>query len=82
MHAINCTIHTGTLDDAPFEKGSFDYIHLRDIVEHVTNPLEFLVSCQQLLKPDGKIYLSIPNGLPLFYQLLLANAYLTKNHLD
>lgn len=59
---LHLKIHTGTLDDAPFEKGSFDYIHLRDIVEHVTNPLEFLVSCQQLLKPDGKIYLSIPNG--------------------
>ena len=80
-------IHTGTLDNAPFDKGSFDYIHLRDIVEHVTQPLEFLLSCRQFLKPDGRVYLSIPNGyidsigLIEFYQNHKVKARSPNGHL-
>lgn len=60
--SLGLNVYCGKLETAPFQDGFFDYIHLRDIVEHVTDPLAFLLKCRQLLKNNGHIYLSIPNG--------------------
>lgn len=42
-------------------KESFDYIILADIVEHLRDPWEFLKRMKGLLKPDGRIIVSVPN---------------------
>jgi SAM-dependent methyltransferase len=55
-------VHLGTIEDHPYDARSFDFIHLKDIVEHVTDPLGVLTECRALLRPEGRVYLSIPNG--------------------
>jgi len=59
---LKLKVAAGTLEDAHFAEQSFDYIHLRDIVEHVTDPLQFLSLVRKYIRPDGQVYLSIPNG--------------------
>ena len=50
----NTTIHEVAGDH------SFDRIMMQDSFEHVTDPLEVLVSARRLLKPSGIIEMSIP----------------------
>jgi len=46
-------IFVGFLEDAEFEDNFFDYIHLGDILEHVTDPRALLKECCRVLKPGG-----------------------------
>jgi len=41
--------------------GSYDYIILCNVLEHLTNPENTLKNCKKLLKKDGKILFSVPN---------------------
>lgn len=41
--------------------GSFDYIIMGDVIEHLRDPWTALKRVKKLLKPDGKIIASIPN---------------------
>lgn len=42
-------------------RDSFDCALIADVVEHVAEPLQFLVTTASLLKPHGRIVLSVPN---------------------
>lgn len=46
-------------DPAPL--GSFDYVLLADIIEHVRNPKEVLEKCRAALKSRGAIIVCLPN---------------------
>lgn len=39
----------------------FDCIFFNDVLEHLTDPAEALITCKNLLNPDGYIIASIPN---------------------
>ena len=39
----------------------FDYIVLSQVLEHIYQPRQFLMSCKSLLRPGGRIVLSCPN---------------------
>jgi SAM-dependent methyltransferase len=41
--------------------GAFDVITAWDVVEHVTDPTSFLSRCAALLKPDGFLFLTVPD---------------------
>jgi 2-polyprenyl-6-hydroxyphenyl methylase / 3-demethylubiquinone-9 3-methyltransferase len=45
----------------------FDFIFLKDVLEHVPNDLEFLRKLALLLKATGKLYMSTQNMLSLNY---------------
>lgn len=45
----------------PYEKKSFDYIILADVLEHLHEPAETLKQLMEYLKDDGRILCSIPN---------------------
>ena len=52
--------------DAPIEQikspiHSFDIIFMFQVFEHINRPLEMLSNCKKFLKPNGVIYLEIPN---------------------
>lgn len=53
---IQCT----TLETASLEAG-FDAITLWDVLEHVPDPQGFLQLCANLLRPDGYLFLNVPN---------------------
>ncbi len=43
----------------------FDLVILGEVLEHVNNPVEFLASYRQNLKPDGKLVITVPNAFCL-----------------
>ena len=59
---LNLEVRTGELIHAKFPAGSFDFIHVNNVLEHVTNPVELLSECRRLLAPAGRMYLSVPHG--------------------
>lgn len=51
-----------TLDWARELKGQhFDFITFADVLEHLHNPEEIIVKCQDFLKEDGRLCISVPN---------------------
>jgi SAM-dependent methyltransferase len=46
--------------DFPFEPGSFDAVLCNQVLEHVFNPDEFLSEIGRVLRPGGKLLLTVP----------------------
>ena len=53
------------LEEAKIEKNSLDFITSSEVIEHVKDPKEFLVSIYNHLKPDGIMAITTPNSEPL-----------------
>lgn len=47
--------------DSDLPAGSFDFVKLRDVIEHLPNPLEVLVKVREMLAPGGVLLLVTPN---------------------
>ncbi len=58
-------IEEGNLEEEKWflklDGNQYDYIVILDVLEHIRNPLEVLQKVRSLLKPEGKLLLSIPN---------------------
>lgn len=54
-------IFIGDLFDANYPSQGFDAVTLWDSLEHIPNPSEVIQEVYRLLKPGGKIYISVPN---------------------
>lgn len=60
---VGLEVHNCLLDEMPAaEQGSFDVVALSDVFEHITDPRTFLRTAGQLMKPDGILYLKVPNA--------------------
>jgi SAM-dependent methyltransferase len=44
----------------PFQDREFDSIVVNEVFEHVFNPTEFLHEINRVLKPDGKLLMTVP----------------------
>lgn len=51
--------------------GKYDAVVLGDVVEHLRNPHEFLREVTKLLKPSGKVLISLPNVANIWVRLNL-----------
>ncbi len=60
-NAGHLDIFSGTLEDAAFPDDHFDYVRSNHSFEHLTNPIETLKEMRRILKPDGKLFIGIPN---------------------
>lgn len=54
-------VHQGLLEEADFQRGSFDAISLMQVVEHLPDPRPLLQGCRDLLKPGGVLLIATPN---------------------
>ncbi len=54
-------IHNSTLADAALQENSFDVLTIHHVIEHVSDPVEFLRRCRRVLKPGGRVILVTPN---------------------
>lgn len=45
----------------PFKENSFDTLIAGELIEHLSNPEDFLKESKRVLKPNGKIIISTPN---------------------
>ena len=57
----NVNIFCGTLKQAKYKDNFFDIISAYHVLEHVPNPKKTLVELNRILKPGGKIFISLPN---------------------
>lgn len=55
------------LEDCSFQPGAFDLITMWDVLDHILHPDPMLQRCHSLLRPDGTLFIRIPNApLQLF----------------
>jgi len=54
-------IHNNLFDSSSFANGSYDVIVMIEVIEHLTNPLDFIQRINELLRPGGVLYLTTPN---------------------
>src|SRR5579864_1326699 len=54
-------IYSGTLHDAKFPSEFFDYIRSNHSFEHMSHPNEILDEMHRILKPNGKLFIGVPN---------------------
>jgi SAM-dependent methyltransferase len=54
------TVALGSGDRLPFDDGTFDLIALLDTVEHIPDELGVFAECSRVLKPGGKILVTVP----------------------
>jgi len=59
---LGLDVREGDLEKAKYPNDYFDYIHINNVLEHVLNPVSLLRECRRIIKPDGKLFLSVPNG--------------------
>ena len=52
----------GLFDASNYEPGSFDFVTLDQVIEHVVDPRAFLAGVAKVLRPGGTIILSTPNS--------------------
>ena len=52
----------GLLEEIDFPAGSFDAVTLWDVLEHVPSPAEALLRVRRWLKPDGWLFLNLPDA--------------------
>lgn len=55
------TIHAALPEPGGGFDGTYDVVTLFDVLEHVTNPLQFLASISRLIKPGGLLVVQAPN---------------------
>jgi SAM-dependent methyltransferase len=61
-------VHVGTLDDAPFEPGTFDAVVANQVLEHVHDPQGFLEGVRRFLVPGGVGVIVTPNAESLAHE--------------
>lgn len=54
-------IRAGTIDAAGFESEMFDYVRSNHSFEHLHNPREVLSEIRRILKPNGLLFIGVPN---------------------
>lgn len=47
--------------ELPFSENFFDVVIMGDVLEHLINPISTLEKLSAVLKPGGKIYITVPN---------------------
>lgn len=68
-------IYDRNLEDCGFAANTFDIITMFQSLEHVHNLDRLLEEARRLLKPDGVMYLSVPNSGFIEYRLFRPYAY-------
>lgn len=69
------SIQKGFIETSNFEKESFDIVAFFDVIEHVRNPVDFLMRVRSLLKKNGKVFLVTPS-LDSWSSKLLGNNWM------
>lgn len=68
INAVECDTDKEGL---PFEDNYFDVVWAGDVVEHVFDPIFLFKEISRVLKPTGKVLLTIPNDLNIFTRIYI-----------
>lgn len=59
--AAGIPVEIGALEEAPLREGSFDIVHLGDVIEHVSDPASLVRQARRMLAPGGLLVVTTPN---------------------
>jgi SAM-dependent methyltransferase len=59
-----------TLDHAPFKPASLGAITMFHVLEHLYDPQAYLAAARELLEPDGRLIVQVPNASSWQFRLL------------
>lgn len=62
-----------TLLELPFADNTFDYVISSDVIEHTPDPYKATAELIRVLKPNGKICITVPNKTFWYFSLVIAN---------
>lgn len=54
-------IKRASAEELPFDSNSFDAVFCTEVLEHTLNPDKAVAECVRVLKPGGRLVLSVPN---------------------
>ncbi|MBL7196545.1 MAG: class I SAM-dependent methyltransferase [Candidatus Omnitrophica bacterium] len=75
-------IKTSFLEDAGFESNFFDIVTMTDVFEHISSPNKILKEVNRILKPDGILFIKVPNGLFNLFKFRMAKLMKKLNTYD
>jgi len=58
--AARCRYHSSLIDDVVFADGTFDLITTISVVEHITEDTRAIATMWRLLRPEGKLVITVP----------------------
>ncbi len=58
---LGIQVHTCPIEDTDIPLEYFDLITVFQVMEHIDDPLKFLKTINRYLKPDGLLYIEVPN---------------------
>lgn len=61
----NATIIQADVHDMPFEDNQFDSVVCSEVLEHLISPFTALAEIHRVLKPEGTLVISVPNGMSI-----------------
>ena len=59
---LGMRLFEGTVLEAPFENESFDGVMMIEVIEHLVDPLPYLIAIRRLLRPGGRLFMTTPNA--------------------
>jgi len=62
-------LECGTIFDFNFPEETFDIVIFNQLLEHLPDPIRFLVEVRRILKNNGVVFLSVPNCGALIYHI-------------
>lgn len=75
-------VKTAFLENAGFTANFFDVITMTDVFEHIAQPNIALKEAHRILKPEGVIFIKVPNGLFNLLKFYLAKITNRLNSYD
>lgn len=75
-------IKTSFLENAGFESEFFDVVTMTDVFEHIPEPGRILNDVHRILKPDGILFIKVPNGLFNMFKFYIAKLTGRLSHYD
>ena len=64
------SIKVGLFEPTDYEKYSFDYVTMSQVLEHMVNPVETIKGVHDILKPKGHLIFSVPNSQSIMAKFL------------
>ena len=70
QHGLN--LYAGTLDEARYPEGFFDWVSAGDVVEHLQAPAEMIAEISRILTPGGRVIIEVPSEATIFRRVARA----------
>lgn len=73
--SLGLNVYQGQIEEAGFPDSFFDVVRLNHVLEHLTDPHGTMREIRRILKPDGMVYLTVPNTRSVNFWLFGENWY-------